>query len=333
MQSETMRRSGANSRGLVIGEAVIDIVERRGQAAGEHIGGSPLNVAVGLARLGRDVDFLTHIGNDTHGRRIANYLHAAGAQLVPGSETATRTPTARAIVGDNGSASYVFDLDWQLFGRPVMTPPLVVHTGSIAAVHEPGCLAVAALIDTYHASATVTFDPNVRPALIADRKLAQERIEHLVERSDVVKISEEDLYWIDPDHPPERIAQAWLALGPAIVTVTMGDRGTVAVCADGVARVPARPVQVVDTIGAGDAFMVGLIDALWGLGLLGADRRAELRAIDLDALTVALEAASLSSALTVTRAGADLPDRAALDAAAAAKTIRKSPRARGRRSL
>jgi fructokinase len=316
------------TRGLVIGEALIDIVERRGQAAGEHIGGSPLNVAVGLARLGRDVDFLTHIGNDPRGRRIANYLHAAGAQLVPGSETAARTPTARAVVGDNGSASYVFDLDWQLSGTPVMAPPLVVHTGSIAAVHEPGCLAVAALIDTYHASATVTFDPNVRPALIADRKLARERIEYLVERSDVVKISEEDLYWIDPDHPPEQIAQAWLALGPAIVTVTMADRGTAAVCADGVARVPARPVEVVDTIGAGDAFMVGLIDALWGLGLLGAGRRAELRAIDLDALTMALEAASLSSALTVARAGADLPDRAALDAATAATTMQTNPTGR-----
>jgi fructokinase len=305
------------TRGLVIGEALIDIVERRGQVAGEHIGGSPLNVAVGLARLGRDVDFLTHIGNDPHGRRIADHLHAAGAHLVPGSGTAARTATARAVVGDNGSASYVFDLDWQLSATPAITPPLVVHTGSIAAVHEPGCLAVAALIDTYHASATVTFDPNVRPALIADRRLALERIEYLVERSDVVKISEEDLHWIDPDRPPEQIARAWLALGPAIVAVTMADRGTAAVCAAGVARAPARPVPVVDTIGAGDAFMVGLIDALWGSGMLGADRRTELRAIDLHALTVALEAASWSSALTIARAGADLPDRAELDAATA----------------
>jgi len=122
--------------------------------------------------------------------------------------------------------------------------------------------------------------------------------------------------WIDPDRPPERIAQTWLALGPAIVAVTMADRGAAAVCAAGVARVPARPVQVVDTVGAGDAFMVGLIDALWGQGLLGAGQRASLAGIDLDALTEALEAASGVSALTVTRAGADLPDRDALDAAA-----------------
>ena len=298
-------------RGLVIGESLIDIVE-----SDEHVGGSPLNVAVGLGRLGREVDFLTYIADDAYGRRITEYLNAAGVQLVSESRTAERTATARSTIAEDGSADYVFDLDWQLSGTPPVAPPLFVHTGSIAAVQDPGCLAVAALIDTYRVSATVTFDPNVRPSLIADRDLARERIEHLVERSDIVKVSEEDLRWIDPDRPPERIAQTWLALGPAIVAVTMADRGAAAVCAAGVALVPARPVQVVDTVGAGDAFMVGLIDALWGRGLLGAQRRAELAGLDLDALTAALEAASAAAALTVGRAGADLPDRAALDAAA-----------------
>jgi fructokinase len=296
------------TRGLVIGEALIDIVERDGQTYAEHVGGSPLNVAVGLARLRRDVDFLTYIGDDPHGRRIAEYVNAAGVHLVSGSQTASRTATARLAISEDGSADFVFDLDWQLSGTPMVTPPLFVHTGSIAAVQEPGCLAVAALVDTYHVSATITFDPNVRPSLIVDRDLARARIEHLVERSDIVKVSEEDLRWIDPDRSPERIAQTWLALGPAIVAVTMADRGATAVCAAGVARVPARPVKVVDTVGAGDAFMVGLIDALWGRGLLGAQRRAELAAIDLDALTVALEAANNAAALTVARAGADLPN-------------------------
>ena len=303
------------TRGLVIGESLIDIVERDGRTDDVHVGGSPLNVAVGLARLGRDVDFLTRIGDDPHGRRIADYVNAAGVQLVSGSQVAGRTATARLAVGEDGSADYVFDLDWQLSGTPMVKPPLFAHTGSIAAVQDPGCLAVAALIDTYRVSATVTFDPNVRPSLIADRDLARQRIEHLVERSDIVKVSEDDLRWIDPNRPPERMAQTWLALGPAVVAVTMADRGAMAVCAAGVARVPARPVEVVDTVGAGDAFMAGLNDALWGRGLLGAQRRAELAGIDLDALTAALEAASLSSALTVARAGADLPDRAALEAA------------------
>jgi fructokinase len=296
------------TRGLVIGESLIDVVE-----SDEHVGGSPLNVAVGLGRLGRDVDFLTYIADDPYGRRITDYVEAAGVQLLSESRTAARTSTARSTIAADGSADYAFDLDWRLSGTPPVAPPLFVHTGSIAAVQDPGCLAVAALIDTYRISATVTFDPNVRPSLIADRELAVTRIEHLIERSDLVKVSEEDLRWIDPARPPEQIAQTWLQLGPAIVAVTMADRGAVAFCAAGVARVPTRALRVVDTVGAGDSFMAGLLDALWGSGLLGADRRSELRGIGVDALTAALEAASLSSALTVARSGAYLPDRAALN--------------------
>jgi fructokinase len=302
------------TRGLVIGEALIDIFDGQVEHVGGYVGGSPLNVAVGLARLGRDVDFLTHIGDDEAGRRISEYVKASGAHLLPESVTATRTPTAVATIADDGSASYTFDLEWQLSGTPPVAPPLFVHTGSIAAVREPGCLAVAALLDAYRVSATVTFDPNVRPSLIADPGLARERIEHLIERSDIVKVSDEDLRWINPNHTPERTARAWLALGPAIVVVTMGEHGSLAFCAAGEARVGARPVLVVDTVGAGDAFMVGLLDSLWEQGLLSGGQRAALRRIGLDALSAALEAAGLASALTIARAGADLPDRAALRA-------------------
>ncbi len=301
--------------GLVIGESLIDIVEQSRHGASEHVGGSPLNVAVGLARLGRDIDFLTRIGDDGYGRQISEYLDRAGVRLVEGSQVSGRTATARLAVQPDGSAEYEFDLDWRLSETSPAAPPVVVHTGSIAAVQEPGCLAVAAAIESCRVSATVSFDPNVRPTLIADRDSARARIEHLVERSDVVKVSEEDLRWIDPDRAPERVAQAWLASGPAIVAVTMAERGAAAFCAAGSARVGARPVQVVDTVGAGDAFAVGLIDALWSAGLLGADRRAQLARLDLAALTAALEAGSAAAALTVGRAGADLPNRAALAAA------------------
>jgi fructokinase len=299
------------SRGLVIGEALIDIVN-----SDEHVGGSPLNVAVGLGRLGRDVDFLTSIGDDPYGQRIADYVNAAGVQLVSESQSADRTSTARATVASDGSATYEFDLNWQLSGTPPVAPPLLVHTGSIAAVQEPGCLAVASLVDAYHVSATVSYDPNVRPSLITDVRLARQRIEHLVERSDIAKVSEEDLQWLDPNRTPEQIAQTWLRLGPAIVAVTMAGEGAMAVCAAGEARVPTRAVHVVDTVGAGDSFMVGILDALWGIGLLGAERRASLAAIGIDTLTEVLEAGSATAALTVARSGADLPDRNALTAAA-----------------
>src|SRR5262245_5581665 len=308
---------GAPQRALVIGEALIDIVERDGRVTGEHVGGSPLNVAVGLSRLGRGVDFLTHIGNDSRGRRIADYVKQSGVQLVSGSQTAERTPTALATLDANGSAQYVFDIDWQLARTPELTPPLVPHTGSIATVLEPACRATAALIDTYRPSATVTFDPNVREALIEDADIARGRIDRWIERCDVVKASDEDVRWIDPNRSPEQIARTWLGLGPSIVAVTMGDQGAFAMCAAGTVRVPALRVNVVDTVGAGDAFMTGLIDAVWSLGLLGAERRPYLARIGADALTGVVQMAALSSALTVARAGADLPDRATRDAAAA----------------
>lgn len=307
-------------RALVIGEALIDIVERDGGVT-EHVGGSPLNVAVGLARLGRDVDFLTHIGTDARGQRIIDYVESSGAQLVPGSHSAARTATARAVLDATGSATYSFDIDWQLSGTPEVAPPLVVHTGSIAAVLEPGCLATKALVDTYHPSATFTFDPNVRPALINDPDAARSRIDRLLERADVVKASSEDLHWIDPTRTPEQVATAWLTLGPSIVVVTFGAEGSVAMCADGTVRVPAGNVDVVDTVGAGDAFMTGLIDALWSMDLLGADRRARLAGIGPDALTSAVRAATLAAALTVTRPGADLPDRVTRDAATASDIL------------
>ncbi len=308
-------------RALVIGEALVDIFERGDGAGTEYVGGSPLNVAVGLARLGRGVDFLTHIGTDTRGQRISDYVESSGARLVPGSQDAERTPTALAILDDAGSATYTFDIDWQLTGTPEVAPPVVVHTGSIASVLEPGCLATAALVDAYHLSATLTFDPNIRPALIPDADAARARIDRMLERADVVKASGEDLHWIDPTRTPEQIATAWLTIGPSIVVVTMGGDGALAMCAAGTVRVPAFTVDVVDTVGAGDAFMTGLVDSLWSLDLLGAKRRPQLAAIGLATLTTAVRAAALTAALTVGQAGADLPDRASRDAAASSAIL------------
>ena len=301
-----------DGRALVIGEALIDIVEREGRVQGEHVGGSPLNVAVGLGRLDRGVDFLTHVADDERGRRIVDYVEASGVRLAPGSISAQRTPTAAATIDETGAATYTFDIDWQLSGTPEVAPPLIAHTGSIAGFLDPGCLATAALIDAYRLDATISFDPNVRPALIDDREQAIARIDRLVEKADVVKASDEDLRWIDPTRSPEQVATAWQSLGPSIVAVTMGGDGAFAVCAAGSVRVEARPVEVVDTVGAGDSFMTGLIDALWSLDLLGGAKRRQLAAIDVDTLTGVLRAATLASAITVARAGADLPDRAAL---------------------
>jgi fructokinase len=300
---------------LVVGEALIDVVMRGGRTFGEHVGGSPLNVAVGLARLGRRVDFLTWIGDDERGRRIAEHLRDSGARLADGSVAAARTATALATLDDNGSATYLFDIEWRL-PAPRVTAPLVMHTGSIATILEPGCVDVAALIDAQSPHATITFDPNVRPPLIDDPNAARVRIEAVVARADVVKASDEDMRWLEPGTPPEDVAARWLSTGPAIVAVTLGSHGAFAISADAAVRIPAHPTEVVDTVGAGDAFMTGLIDALWSRDLLGAENRDALRAIKSDGLRRVLDISALSSALTVARAGADLPDRSARDHAA-----------------
>ncbi|RBO96938.1 carbohydrate kinase family protein [Nocardia puris] len=301
---------------LVVGEALIDVVVRDGRIRDEHVGGSPLNVAVGLARLGRPVDFRTHLGPDLHGDDVVEYITASGVRLPPG-RSAARTSTAIATLDENGSADYEFDLDWDLPVPSDLGDPRVIHTGSIASVLEPGCHAVAEMLRAGRTSATITYDPNVRPSIIADEDAARARIADLVALSDVVKVSDEDLHWFDPDRTPEEVARDWFASGPALVVVTMGGRGAFAVSGTGLVTVPAYPVDVIDTVGAGDAATAGLLDALWSADLLGAHRRPALADIDTTTVARILRTATLNSALTVARAGADLPDRATHDAAAA----------------
>ncbi|MGW0027472.1 carbohydrate kinase family protein [Rhodococcus sp. NPDC003383] len=304
-----------NGHALVVGEALVDIVQRDGKEPVEHVGGSPLNVAVGLGRLGRAVRFTTRVADDPRGTRIIDHLAGSGVSLTPGSAAAERTATAQATIDDRGAAHYEFDIAWDPVEPPPTVDAVLVHTGSIAVVLEPGCDLVAELVAQQSSASTVSFDPNIRPALISDVARGRARIERLVALADVVKASDEDLAWFAPDRDPLDTARDWLSRGPAIVVVTRGAEGAVAVCAAGVVEVPAVQVEVADTVGAGDAFTAGLLDGLWTRGLLGADRREALRAITVDDLRDVLGTAAWTSALTVARAGADLPTRAERDAA------------------
>lgn len=152
------------NRALVIGEALIDIVQRDGQVLGEHVGGSPLNVAVGLGRLDRGVDFLTHIADDERGRRIVEYVEASGVRLVPGSTSAARTPTAAASIDENGAATYTFDIEWQLSGTPEVAPRWLPTPGRspdssiLVAWRRPRCSTPTA--SPPPSRSTRTFDPH-----------------------------------------------------------------------------------------------------------------------------------------------------------------------------
>ncbi|MDR2378159.1 MAG: carbohydrate kinase [Bifidobacteriaceae bacterium] len=292
------------TRALVIGEALTDIVAGR-----ELPGGSPMNVAVALGRLGREVDFASWIGPDGRGQAIEDHLAASRVRLLEGSRAAPRTSTATVRLDADGQARYVFDLLWD-FSPPPAADLAVVHTGSLATICPPGAAKVAAFVESVRAGGeagpTVTFDPNLRPAVTRDPAAARPLIERLAAASDVVKASDEDLAHLYGGDP-ERAAADWAKAGPAVVVVTRGGAGAKAWCAAGVVELAARPARVVDTVGAGDTFMAGLIDGLWRQGLAGAGRRRQLRAIGLPQLEAAMDRAARAAAVTVGRAGADPP--------------------------
>ncbi|MFB7482900.1 carbohydrate kinase [Streptomyces anulatus] len=291
---------------LVVGECVADIVRLPDQAARVHPGGSPANVAYGLARLGHRAVLLTQLGPDGNGRLIREHLASGGVDVRTDGSTAP-TPSAAVTLDGSGQAGYAFDVSWTLAPVAVEPAPVHVHTGSIGAVVEPGSTTVLDIVRAARATATVSYDPNVRPALMGDHAAAVRRVEECVGLSDLVKASDEDLEWLYPGEDPERVAARWLGRGPAVVLVTRGGAGALAVLPGGHITVQAPEVDVVDTVGAGDAFMSGTLHALAAHGLLGPGARDRLHAVDRGTVTDVLRHAVASAAVTVSRAGANPP--------------------------
>lgn len=306
---------GPAGRSLVVGEALVDVVHRPDGSVEEHVGGSPANVALGLGRLGRRSDLLTWIGPDAYGELIRKHLAASGVTVLAGSTAPDRTPVATAHVDETGGATYTFELEWDL--PPTWEEdgedPLVVHTGSIASWFAPGAERVREVLAARRERSTVTFDPNLRPSLMGTPAEAVPVVEALVSESDVVKVSDEDLAWLMPGIAPAEIAEQWARTGPSLVVVTHGGEGAFATTSAGARlSVPALPVTVADTVGAGDSFMAGLIDGLWSAGLLGHDRRDALRDVETGVVEQILTRCVRISGITVSRPGANPPDRSEL---------------------
>ena len=292
-------------RALVIGEALVDVVERADGSVSEHAGGSPANVAVGLARLGRDTMLATALGDDRHGELVCGHLAGSGVRLSDGSvKPGQVTSSAHAVLDDAGAATYSFDVRWDPDLGVLDSDFLVVHTGSMAAAMEPGASSVLDLLRDRRPASTISYDVNARPALMGHPDVARARVREFAAASDVVKASDEDLAWLEPLLSWEEAAAALLALGPAAVVVTLGAKGAAVVTREGHGSVPAPLVSVVDTVGAGDSFNAALLDALWSRSVLGGQHRAALARLPLDAwLEIGAYAARLA-ALSTTRAGA-----------------------------
>ncbi|MDN5789808.1 MAG: PfkB family carbohydrate kinase [Micrococcales bacterium] len=306
------------ARTLVVGESLIDAVTRANGTRSEHVGGSPANVAFGLAALDHEVDLATWIGADEHGERIEAVCRSRGIALTAGSRGATRTSVAHARLDPSGTATYGFDLDWRIGPVTGLEDYGHVHTGSIASVLLPGADMVRETLRQARERATVSYDPNARPTLMGSASATRAAIEESIALSDVVKASDEDIAWLCPGEPLDQVMRTWAARGPALVVVTRGGDGAlVHMSRSGdEATLPARSVTVIDTVGAGDSFMAGLLSGLLDAGLLGgAQARHRLAAASLDDVTPAVLRALATGALTVARPGAHAPHRVDLEAA------------------
>lgn len=296
---------------LAIGEALIDVVITHEQPdfPVEIPGGSPANVALTLGRLDRPVALATWIGLDERGRLIDFHMYDSSVHVTGASRGASHTSTALARLDESGAASYTFDLEWAPT-PPITVPPTaqIIEAGSISAIIEPGAAAVLDALTRGREHALVCFDPNARPSIMGEPAAALASLERFIALADVVKVSDEDIDWLTGGAPIDEVVDRWLGMGVSLVVVTRGKHGSEVATASGV-RFTKTPgdVEVVDTVGAGDSFMGGMIDAMWGMGLRGADARETLRSLPEEQVRAIIDRASAVSDVTVSRKGANPP--------------------------
>lgn len=316
----------------VCGELVVDLIPvpaaQSGAAEGPpHYaafpGGNALNVAVAAARLGNVVHLMSRVGPGPFGTLFRDHAARSGVStdaMLPAPE-----PVTLAVVelSADGSAGYSFHTrgaaDWQWtpddLARAWPAGTRIVHVGSISSWTPPGSRHIADLVRRVRdeGTALVSFDPNVRASLVEDADAVRAQIDELRRTADVVKVSSEDLHWLEPGADLDDVATRWAADGPALVVVTDGGEPLRAARPDGtlLRRQPPR-VTVVDTVGAGDSLAAGLFSGLVRTGTLS---RAALLGLPDDDLAALLDDAALVAALACTKAGANPPTLAELEAA------------------
>lgn len=308
----------------VVGEALVDLVAERDDPATfhAHAGGSPFNVAITLGRLGEQVALAARSGRDAFGAMLEAKARDSGVSFARWQVVAEPTTLAVAGLDPDGRAQYDFYLDstaglgWDDSVADLVSgdDPDVLHLGSIASWRPPSAAVLQALQHRLHArgSTLISYDPNVRPALIGDRDAVRASIERCVGAAHLIKASDEDVEFLYPGTPLEQVARAWCELGATLVVVTLGADGAVALGAHGeITRRPGRSITVADTVGAGDSFAGGLLAALGAEGLARPGALAGATAAQLGS---ALGEAVAVSAMTCARAGANPPTRAELDA-------------------
>jgi fructokinase len=303
-------------RGVIVvgGEALVDLVP---QAAGElraHPGGGPYNTARTLGRLEQDVHYLGCLSDDGFGARLRAQLETDGVKLDTVVATGLPTTLALAELDAGGAATYRFYTEGT--SAPALFPEAalaalpervdMLHVGTLGLVMEPVAVALEAVVEAVADTALVMVDPNCRPTFIADRDSYRRGLAATLRYAHVVKVSVDDLEYLEPGAAPAAAARSLLAEGPRVALVTLGGDGALVVTAEAEEPVAAPRVEVVDTIGAGDAFGGGFL-AWWRLQ--GLDREA---LGDAAAVRDATRFACTVAARTCERAGASPPRLAEL---------------------
>lgn len=313
------QNAGVTALFTVVGEALIDLVQTEPANFVARAGGSPFNVAVTLARLDQSVSLAARAGRDGFGDLLIESAARDGVD-VSGFERAEQPTTlAVATLDERGSARYDFYFDATAgLGWTVLPQPRTafLHVGSIASWRQPSAPLVLEVQQRAHASGDVlvSYDPNVRPNLMDDS--ARGTLADGLRAAHLIKVSDEDLAFLHPDVDPAQVAAQWCAGGADLVVVTHGGSGAVAYGPRGeLARSPAPRITVVDTVGAGDSFMGGLLAALADAGLQRPQQLREAVATDSATIGAALAQAVLVAAYTCEQRGANPPTRAQLDAA------------------
>ena len=286
---------------LVIGEALVDVVQRAGRDPEPFAGGSPFNVAVGLARLDVPTVLAAQIGADRFGDGLRWQAGDSQVTVVELAPVPERTSTARATIADDGSASYDFDLTWNPAELPDPAAFTAVHVGSLGTALEPGAALVADLVMSADAlGVPVSYDPNVRLAVEPDTDVWRRVFGAVAPHASIIKMSDEDAAVLFPGEAPDDLARR-LAADHGIVAITCGAEGAVIAAGDAFASVPPADVRLVDTIGAGDSFMAAML--AW-CSTYDWPAAGELDATELTDLAMY---ASSAAAITCSRPGADPP--------------------------
>ncbi|MCP3442971.1 carbohydrate kinase [Bradyrhizobium sp. CCGUVB14] len=297
------------------GDALIDFVPTKTpdgrEAVMPAVGGSCLNVAIGIARLGAPTGFVGGISTDLFGRMIADHAAASNVELGLATRSDHQTTLAfvRIVAGESHYAFYDAETatrSWTFRRGSIPFNTIeALHVGSTTLVNDQGAAETKALIADARASSTISFDPNCRPNLVKDKPAYLARMTEFAASADLMKMSDVDFAYLFGEEPYQQRAAALLAQGTSLVVITRGNNGAVAWHAKaGQIEVEAPKVEVADTIGAGDSFQAALLFALHKQGRLV---RQRLKDIGADELRRALSFAANCAGLTCTRPGADPP--------------------------